>query len=278
MSKILQGNRLDILRTLDSDIADTCITCPTHNIFDNIAHSTSDSDIQKCIDNVVDVFREVRRVLNPDGTLWVIADDLYNSNISSDFIKKSDLVGLPWMLAFALRSDGWYLRQDIICKIDMCSDDIEDRCVNSHRYIFLLSNERNYYFDYEAIQEYATGYDGRKDTTHKGSEKYSSKLYFPNGTNNQSMASSPHERWRYKNLMPKGQPTHTMHEKRLDGYSDEVYPIRNKRNVWDTTDLNTCISAGSKFNGVIIDPFYVDDSIKNLSEDLGRDYIGIKSL
>lgn len=149
------------------------------------------------IQRLVDVFHEVKRVLKDDGTLWLNIGDSYwgsgsrgydftgkwtdASEIQSnskgtenltevpklvgDFAdyKNKDLIGIPWMLAFALRKDGWYLRQDIIWhKPNPMPESVKDRCTKSHEYIFLLSKKPHYYFDYEAIQEEAVCKDDRR--------------------------------------------------------------------------------------------------------------------
>lgn len=143
---------------------------------------------EQYIDRLVNVFREVKRVLKDDGTLWLnIGDSYWGSgsrgydftdkfteasklqegskgtiNLSNipklvgnvDWYKNKDLIGIPWMLAFALRNDGWYLRQDIIWhKPNPMPESVKDRCTKSHEYIFLLSKQPKYYFDHEAIQE-----------------------------------------------------------------------------------------------------------------------------
>ena len=127
------------------------------------------------IQNLVEIFRKVREVLSDDGTLWVnISDSYYNyrpggksytkqtiattdqdlpkvsakRNRKLDNLKEKDLIGIPWMLAFALRNDGWYLRQDIIwSKPNPMPESVTDRCTKSHEYIFLLSKNQNYYYD-----------------------------------------------------------------------------------------------------------------------------------
>ena len=144
---------------------------------------------QEYIHQLMEVFDEVHRVLKPTGTFWLNIGDSYNgsgrgrgadgevhfSALSAkqgtnkgsaqgvitkkviDYCKPKDLIGIPWMLAFALRDSGWYLRQDIIWhKPNPMPEPVKDRCVKSHEYIFLLSKEPRYFFDYEAIQEGAT--------------------------------------------------------------------------------------------------------------------------
>ena len=135
---------------------------------------------EEFVDQLVDVFRSVREVLTDDGTLWLnIGDSYYNyrkdgcipkqtfSNTRQDLpittprrsnklvgYKDKDLIGIPWLLAFALRKDGWYLRQDIIWnKPNPMPESVRDRCTKSHEYIFLFSKSKNYYYDNESIKE-----------------------------------------------------------------------------------------------------------------------------
>ena len=251
------------------------------------------------IEKLVDLFREVRRVLRDDGTLWVNIGDSYagsgkgrngdgtasvdpnskqatslgtiNGNLkksNAGDAKAKDLIGIPWMLAFALRNDGWYLRQDIIWhKPNPMPESIKDRCTKSHEYIFLLSKKPQYYFDYESIQEEATGYDGRKDTMNKGSQKYSEE-YMPKQTG-ETMASRKHERWQFKNECP----------------------VRNKRDVWSVCTkpnneahfatfpeelIKPCILAGSRLGGVVLDPFFGSGTTGRVAREYGRQYIGIE--
>ena len=137
---------------------------------------------EEFVDQLVDVFRSVKEVLTDDGTLWLnIGDSYYNyrpgkgqsypkqsvSKTKQDLpdkcnkrgnklqgLKEKDLIGIPWMLAFALRKDGWYLRQDIIWnKPNPMPESVKDRCTKSHEYIFLFSKSKNYYYDNESIKE-----------------------------------------------------------------------------------------------------------------------------
>ena len=122
---------------------------------------------EEYIEKLVNVFREVKRVLKDDGTLWVNIGDSYIMTKPDNEYKLKDLIGIPWMLAFALRKDGWYLRQDIIwSKPNSMPEAVKDRCTKAHEYIFLLSKKQNYYFDYEAIEEPVFD-NGLYDTRHK---------------------------------------------------------------------------------------------------------------
>lgn len=200
-------------------------------------------------------------------------------------LKPKDLIGIPWMVAFALRADGWYLRQDIIWhKPNPMPESVTDRCTKAHEYIFLLSKSGKYYFDAEAIQEIATGYDGRKDTMFKGGVKYK-------GFNQQTMLSRGHERWKYKNLQSDGQQPNTMHIKRTEGKTDENYPIRNKRSVWTVNTMPyseahfatfpeklivDMIKAGCPEGGIVLDTFMGAGTTAIVARKLERNYIGFE--
>ena len=139
---------------------------------------------EEYVENMVAVFREVKRVLRDDGTVWLNLGDSYSSNHTTGtkdsdtgwkhgklskgyraraggsgigFLKTKDLIGIPWRVAFALQADGWYLRQDIIWhKPNPMPESVTDRCTKAHEYIFLLSKNKKYYYDNEAIKEDVT--------------------------------------------------------------------------------------------------------------------------
>lgn len=176
------GDCLETLRRMPDGLVQTCVTSPPYFGLRDYGHAgqiglepTPDEFVAK----LVTVFREVRRVLRDDGTLWLNIGDSYASNPASggaqsgkmtggehkrtpgerkyqrpDGCKPKDLIGIPWMLAFALRADGWYLRQDIIWhKPNPMPESVRDRCTKAHEYIFLLSKSPRYYFDNDAIRE-----------------------------------------------------------------------------------------------------------------------------
>lgn len=288
-----------------------CPTCGAMYVDDQIGlEETPEEYIQR----LVDVFHEVKRVMKDDGTLWVNIADSYSGSgkgpagkLSKDYqdmskigmggivpagTKPKDMIGIPWMLAFALRADGWYLRQDIIWhKPNPMPESVTDRCTKSHEYIFLLSKSPTYYFDHEAMQEEATGYDGRKDIMLKGSPKYANQTYLPDGVSVNTTVAQGTDRRHFKNLQDKGQPTHTMHERRAEGLPDEQYPVRNKRDVWSVPVkpysgahfatfpeklIEPCILAGSKRGGVILDVFSGSGTTGVVCAKLDREYIGIE--
>ncbi|NLH78624.1 MAG: site-specific DNA-methyltransferase [Acidobacteria bacterium] len=296
MLRILNGDALEMLRTLPDESVNCCVTSPPYyglRDYGAAGQIGLESTPEQYIERLVSVFREVRRVLRNDGTLWVNIGDSYagggrgfgyggkqDTNKGCDGMPKSsiplglkpkDLIGIPWMLAFALRADGWYLRQDIIwAKPNPMPESVKDRCTKSHEYIFLLSKSARYYYDNEAIMELATGFDGRKDTKYKGGPK--------------DMAGGAHERWQYKNLQPDGQQPNTMHLNRLEG-NEYMSPVRNKRDVWTITTKpyteahfatfppelpRICILAGCPADGVVLDPFAGSGTTGAVALELGR--------
>ena len=269
---------------------------------------------EEYVQRLVEIFHEVKRCLKPEGTLWLNLGDSYcgtgskapqhqdpknksgllkqveSKTTKIPGYKQKDLIGIPWMVAFALRADGWYLRQDIIwAKPNPMPESVKDRCTKSHEYIFLLTKSPKYYFDYEAIQEEATGYDGRKDTVLKGSPKYDKADILPSGSHRQTLAAHGHERWKFKNLADKGQNPNSMHLRRAEGKSDEQYPVRNKRDVWQVTPkpskeehyamypeelVKYCVEAGCPVEGVVFDPFMGSGTTAAVARKLDRHYYG----
>ena len=182
---ILFGDCRETLSQIDEKVR-MCVTSPPYyglrNYGDESNQIGQEDTPEEYIQNLVNIFRSVRNCLTDDGTLWVnIGDSYYNyrpgkgqalvkqsvSKSKQDLpdkcarrgnklegLKEKDLIGIPWMLAFALRADGWYLRQDIIWnKSNPMPESVRDRCTKSHEYMFLLSKSQNYYFDVDVIKE-----------------------------------------------------------------------------------------------------------------------------
>ena len=177
---ILTGNCLDFLKTLDGGVVHTCITSPPYwglrdyGMDGQLGQEPTPSEY---VSNLTEIFREVRRVLRDDGTLWLNLGDTYAGtghkgdhtdpknrdgrtgqahavNNKIEGLKPKDLVGIPWRVAFALQDDGWYLRQDIIWhKPNAMPSPVKDRPTTAHEYLFLLSQSRKYYYNHEAIKE-----------------------------------------------------------------------------------------------------------------------------
>ena len=178
---IIQGDALTKLKELPGESVDCCITSPPYfglRDYGVEGQIGLEESPEAYVRKLVEVFREVRRVLKKEGTLWLNVGDSYASNWPcnrrnvigtgslpngkrearpprmGDGLKDKDLIGIPWMIAFALRADGWYLRQDIIWSKNNCMpESVTDRCTKSHEYLFLFAKSHRYYFDSEAIKE-----------------------------------------------------------------------------------------------------------------------------
>lgn len=188
--KIILGDCIAGMKTMPAGCVQTCITSPPYWGLRDYGHTDqlgAEKTPEEYIENMVAVFREVRRILRDDGTVWLNLGDSYYggkgqngsskarataaergysqsggtvtmatrpSDMPIEGFKPKDLFGIPWRVAFALQADGWYLRQDIIwSKPNPMPESVTDRCTKSHEYIFLLSKKKHYYFDHEAIQE-----------------------------------------------------------------------------------------------------------------------------
>ena len=269
---------------------------------------------EEYIDRLVSIFREVKRALKDDGTLWVNIGDSYNSSGHSrnedgsitfsekaqkqstnkgsydgQFNKKvvssckpKDLIGVPWMLAFALRADGWYLRSDIIWqKPNPMPESVRDRCTKSHEYIFMFSKNPNYYFDYEAIQE-PCNIQNPSNHIKFGGEKY------PDNVENRIYSGNEYKP-RTKNCQYDGQKPNSMHVNRENGGKDKQYLVRNKRDVWTINPstfkgahfatfpeelVANCLLAGCPKDGIVLDPFFGSGTVGVVAKKHHRNYIG----
>jgi DNA modification methylase len=288
-NRIIPGNSIDTLKTLPDCSVDCCVTSPPYyglrdyNVKGQIG---LEKNLIEYVQHLIEIFHEVKRILRDDGTLWLIIGDIYaGSNkggakypkdagnfkkgtnrgmigqskcteVSWDKCKNKDLVGIPWMLAFALRADGWYLRQDIIWhKPNPIPESITDRCTKSHEYIFLLSKSANYFYNHNSIKEPAV-------TTPKARNKHSENYQADYAKGNRF---SPG----------------------LRVYGKDN--LRNKRDVWTvSTKANTyihfatfpeelitpCILAGSREGGIILDPFMGSGTTAVVAIKNFRKYIG----
>jgi len=264
------------------------------------------------IEKLVEIFREVKKVLRKDGTLWIVIGDTYWSSGGASrhhgytdpkykngrkieyfepqcyphkLIKRKDLIGIPWMLAFALRADGWWLRSDIIWNKNAMPEAVKDRPTKSHEYIFLLSKSAKYYYDYKSILEVATGYDGRKDTFFKGSKKYKDSGYTFHGRG--------YERWPNKitGNTGDGHSGYFDAEEKPRFYTVNNIPARNKRSVWNVNTESysgahfaifpqrliwPCIKAGCPEGGIILDPFAGTNTTGIVARKQNKNFISIE--
>lgn len=288
MNKIEFGDCRETMRKWAAEgiKAQTCVTSPPYYGLRDYGHDGQiglEKTPEEYIEAMVEVFRCVRDVLADDGTLWVNIGDSYaasgkgpskslnqehhnmeaiHSKIVPKGCKPKDLIGIPWMLAFALRADGWYLRQDIIWhKPNPMPESVNDRCTKSHEYIFLLSKSQRYYYDRESVrEEIKETTNGKAGVRRSGDSKTRSRDHW----------GVPHN------------PENVIVE------YDEIKGA-NKRSVWSVPTkpytgahfavfpeelIEPCIMAGAPIGGIVLDPFMGSGTTAQVAQDLGRKYIG----
>ena len=271
----------------------TCVTSPPYFGLRDYGHEGQiglEETPGEYVRKLVEVFREVKRVLKDDGTLWLNIGDSYARPLAKggsgpggknrewygenygaaggagvpDGLKPKDLIGIPWMLAFALRADGWYLRQDIIWhKPNPMPESVRDRCTKAHEYLFLLTKSTKYYYDHKAILEEAKW-----------------------------------ERWGDQTVVKEQQGT----AKWIGNKSKaELQAIgkKNRRSVWTVATrpykgahfatfppalIEPCILAGSRPGDIVLDPFGGSGTTAQVAAQHGRnallcelngDYVGL---
>ena len=289
MNRIEFGDCRDIMRRWANEgvRVQTCVTSPPYFVLRDYGHPGQiglEHTPEEYIAAMVEVFRCVRDVLADDGTLWLNIGDSYagyhgNKNAAHDAapsnkggyfenqrktlvnhngIKNKDLIGIPWMLAFALRADGWYLRQDIIWhKPNPMPESVTDRCTKAHEYIFLLSKSERYFFDSEAMRE-------------------------PCSEDMRRRAAASHTRGQGKIDKSRNDAT-TVRPTQITADS------RNRRSVWTVATrpykgahfatfppalIEPCILAGSRPDDIVLDPFMGSGTTAAVALQHGRQYLG----
>ena len=287
MDKIITGNAIEVLKELPDCTTDCCITSPPYLGLRDYGVNGQiglEKSVEAYINRLTDIFREVRRVLKNDGTLWLnIGDSYVSSNSEYSNCKRKDLIGVPWLLAFALRNDGWYLRQDIIWeKPNAMPESVKDRCTKSHEYIFLFSKQSKYYFDYEAIKEPAVGFNNIVPAGSKGTLRPNSRLRKGNSRT-----------FRGGGVYTKGQSFNNSAEimRESHGNNENMTGLRNKRSVWTVATqgykeahfatfpeklIEPCVLAGSRDGGIILDPFIGSGTTAVVAKKHNRGFIGIE--
>lgn len=275
-----KGDCLDVLRGMPDASVDCCVTSPPYwglRDYGVEGQLGLEATPDEYVARMVDVFREVRRVLVDSGTCWLNLGDSYNSAASNQrneliggwdagmgrastvdkSLKAKDLIGVPWRVAFALQADGWWLRSDIIwSKPNPMPESVTDRPTKAHEYVFLLTKSARYFFDQEAVREPHSP-DGRRKTIHDHRTDDSHENYDNVGNGN--------ERW------PNGG--------------------RNVRSVWEIATQpyaeahfatfpqelpRRCIAAGCPKDGTVLDPFMGSGTTALVARNLGRRSVGIE--
>jgi len=278
------GDCLESMQKLPDGCINTCVTSPPYfglRDYGQDGQIGLEATPDAFVAALVAVFREVRRVLRDDGTVWLNLGDSYNARpgqrkvtdkagakqeterVSTGApsryvpeLKPKDLIGIPWRVAFALQADGWYLRQDIIWhKPNPMPESVRDRCTKSHEYIFMLSKSPKYYYDHEAVKEPSV-------CGAKGSEFHTGKT-------------GQHQLGRAQKVRP-SKPKGTFNGK-TEAMADTgqnafraVTEYRNRRSVWTVSTkpykgahfatfppdlIEPCILAGCPEGGTVLDPF-----------------------
>ncbi|HEV2673271.1 MAG TPA: site-specific DNA-methyltransferase [Aliidongia sp.] len=303
-TRILVGDCRSILRTLPDRSVHCCVTSPPYfglrdyGVDGQIGLEATPSAFVK---EMVAVFREVRRVLRDDGTLWLNLGDSYNGqgarspNIREDGslsyraggqaiqvpgLKSKDLIGIPWRVAFALQADGWYLRSDIIwSKPNPMPESVTDRPTKAHEYLFLLSKSARYFYDADAIREVATvgdngsSFTGERDLSvhpNRGMKRRSGNKARKPGT---------------ARGCPDGTGSNVCGSVPWEGEG------RNKRSVWTVATapfkeahfatfppalIEDCIKAGCPKGGLVMDPFGGAGTTGLVADRLQRDALLIE--
>ena len=265
MSELYCGDAAQVLQSIPRRSVQMCVTSPPYyglRDYEKDGQIGRESSPEAYIANLVKVFDEVYRVLMDDGTLWLNISDTYAKRAQGS-IKQKDLIGIPWMLAFALRGRGWYLRSDIIWrKTNAMPEGAKDRPSRCYEHIFLFAKSPRYYFDYHALEQpIAEETKARYQRNRSERSKYFASSY--------------------------GQGL----EKHLGQVTEERRQVCRGKDVWDISTnayrmgehfamfpeklVEPCILAGSREGDTVIDPFFGSGTTGAVAKRLQREYIGI---
>jgi DNA modification methylase len=327
MNQVILGDCRDTMRRWAAQglKVQMCVTSPPYFGLRDYGHAGQiglEPTPEAYIAAMVEVFRCVRDVLTDDGTLWLNIGDSYNAyngnrgrstsfqqateeampklpkgaGLTVPYLKNKDLIGIPWMLAFALRADGWYLRQDIIWhKPNPMPESVRDRCTKAHEYIFLLSKSERYYFDSEAMKEPAVGglagntkptKAGRAYEAGAAEHRTAAGLHKWADRQRSRRDSFKRDDSKRAEVIP-GQTVGTHRPDRPE--SDYDIEKRNRRSVWTVATtpysgahfatfppalIEPCILAGSRPEDVVLDCFMGSGTTGQVAQALGRRWLG----
>lgn len=331
LNVIHNQNCLEGLKLLPDNCIDCCVTSPPYfglRDYGTEEQIGMEQTPDEFVDKLLQVFSEVKRVLKPEGTLWLNLGDSYAANRgyqvpdnkhkdvgnsmgmkASDFgLKPKDLIGVPWMVAFALRGSGWYLRQDIIWhKPNPMPESVTDRCTKSHEYIFLLSKSQKYYYDIDAIRTPVKDSTVQRMMQQIEDQKGSDRV--PGKTNGTMKAVGPGRKPRIgvdtnggnqaSETGIKAYSHRGTGDKKLTGHSGNFDSegnligdgMANKKSVWTVTTkpfkeahfatfpedlIVDCIKAGCPEGGIVLDPFMGAGTTALVARKLNRNYIGFE--
>jgi len=273
-AEIRVGDVRDVLQGVEDASVQCCITSPPYWQLRDYGVSGQmglEPTLDQYIAGQVAVFREVARVLRPDGVVWL--------NLGDAYAPDKNLLGIPWRVAFALQADGWILRQDIIwAKPNPMPQSVQDRCTTAHEYLFLLARQRHYRYDAAAIREPA---------------RSTAPLRVPTGWDTDA---GPHGRFHRQGRAERQRG----HARRHDGFADrwdampraeQMAHGANKRSVWTVAPqrvptvhfatfpealVEPCVLAGSREGDVVLDPFAGSGTVGVVALRHGRRFLGIE--
>ena len=313
LNKIICGDCMDILKAMPDESVNCCITSPPYwglRDYGVDGQLGLEKTPEEYVAHMVEVFREVRRILRKDGTCWLNLGDSYaggggssghtaeTKNLgakTSEYgavatggrvpqgLKPKDLVGIPWRVAFALQADGWYLRQDIIWhKPNPMPESVRDRCTKAHEYVFLLAKSARYYYDADAIKEPSETFEDRPFGVERNREYgYDSK---------ENLYPEAYRKNIVGNISERG-VTRTTEGLNLKTQAEKTKDTRNRRSVWTVTTkpfgeahfatfppdlIEPMALAGCPEGGIILDPFMGAGTTAVVAKQNYRNYIGIE--
>jgi DNA modification methylase len=287
--EIKVGNCLDVLKTMDDESVHCCVTSPPYWALRNYDHPDQlgqEPTPEEYVNNLVEIFREVKRVLQDDGTLWLNLGDSYvgtgskgkhkdpkstsrngqtsATNNKVQGLKSKDMVGIPWRVAFALQQDGWYLRSDIIWHKNNCMpSSVKDRPTSSHEHIFLLAKSQKYYYNKDAILEPLA----HPELCDKGPSGFGGLKHTAMSKNT---TNSTYSGRKYDAKKLKGKNKRDVWTVPTSGYKGShvaVYPPKL---------IEPCILAGCPNGGIVLDPFSGAGTTGVVAIQNGKQYIGIE--
>lgn len=258
MNEILVGDALTRLKGLPGESVQCCVTSPPYwglRDYGVNGQLGLEKTPEEYVSHMVEVFREVRRVLRKDGTLWIVLGDSYSAK---------RLVGIPWRIALALQVDGWYLRSDIIWnKPNPMPESVTDRPTKAHEYIFLMTKCVKYHYNADAIREPHSS-SGKvvdwRDRVHDQSR-------LPKGMRQNGQKGTPSG---VAGFHPKGRNRRTVWKIPTTPFPEAHFAVFPEKLV------ETCILAGCPEGGVVLDPFMGSGTTGLVALKIGRGFIGIE--
>ena len=320
-ARVIYSDAVCGLKELADESIDCCVTSPPYYGLRDYGHDGQiglETSVYEYIERLLAVFREVRRVMKPDGTLWVNIKDSYagSGKGAANYpdnakkykqgssrgllgaakagavkphdlgIKPTDLMGIPFSLALALRAVGWYWRQVILWeKPNAMPESANDRCTDAHEYVLLFAKSKRYYFDYEAIMEPAVGFDRTPPAGGRGTLR-------PNSRRRKGNAKSFRGGGAY--TANQSHDNNTDAERTTHGNAENETGLRRRRSVWSiatrgyrsengnhyatfpTKLAENCILAGCREGGTVLDPFIGSGTVAEVALSHGRNCVGVE--